>query len=95
MHRPPGIALHGSLLEGGLVRVCPGFPRRFVSEEGAVPFVTDLGKGAGRRRQRRRDKREIAHGRGPLHLRGVANEGARKAAVDRVVWLQSTRPSSW
>jgi hypothetical protein len=54
-------------------------------EEDTVPFLTDLGKRAGRRRQRIRDKREIAHGRGPFHLRRVADEGAGKATVDGVV----------
>src|SRR5437660_11980149 len=53
-------------------------------EEGTVPFVADLGKRAGRRRQRIRDKQEIAHGRGPLHLRRIADEFARKASKDRV-----------
>jgi hypothetical protein len=54
-------------------------------EEDTVSLLADLGKRAGRRGQRIRNKREIAHGRGPVHLCGVADESAGKPTVDRVV----------
>src|SRR5262245_1535576 len=54
-----------------------------LGEKGAVPFVADLGKLTRRRRQRVRDKREIAYGRCPFHLCCIANEFARKATSTR------------
>src|SRR5262245_5476219 len=56
-----------------------------LGEEAPVPFVADLGKGTGRCREQVRDQEQIAHGRPPLYLRGVADEFSRKAAVDWVV----------
>src|SRR6266566_2133380 len=52
-----------------------------LGEEGPVSFVADLGKHTRRRRERIRDKHEIAHGRCPLHLCRIVNEFARKATA--------------
>src|SRR5438477_9469020 len=58
-------------------------PRSRSRLKDTVRFVADLGKHAGRCHQRIRDKLQIAHPRGPLHLRTTREELALKATAER------------